>query len=130
VQQQLRREVKEDMIEQAQQNPVRLSDIVASPDALQYVFQVSDVTEATDTASDTTCDLTGGDMLSFSRVPTDEDVSAQMKVVTSRESSCKQNAVVEVSLSDLQDTLNAFAARLENNVTRVHQMVASVTNSQ
>ena len=125
VQQQLRREVKEDMIEQVQQNPLLLSDLIASPEALRYVFEVSDMIETTDTTAGADCSLTGGDLVSFANLPADGDVTAHVKVVSGKDSSCRPDAVLEVSLSDLQDMLNAFSERLENNMTKVHQWIAS-----
>jgi hypothetical protein len=125
VQQQLRREVKEDVIEQAQQNPLMLNDLIASGEAKQYIFQTSDRVEVTETSTGAACDLTSGDMISFASLPSDEDATAHMKVVTSRGTSCKADVVVDVAVSDLQDMLNAFSERLENNMTKVHQWVVS-----
>ena len=63
--------------------------------------------------------------MSFANLPADGDVTGHVKVVSGKDSSCRPDAVLEVSLSDLQDMLNAFSERLENNMTKVHQWIAS-----
>ena len=73
----------------------------------------------------------GGDLISFSQVPrenTEVDDSlevAQMKVIASRPGDCLANQVVEVNLGDLQEMLNAFSQRVENNMASLNSCSSS-----
>ena len=52
---------------------------------------------------------------------------ATMSVVASAPGSCAPLSVVPVSLSDLQEMLNGFVERLEDNLQRVEACMANGT---
>ena len=71
------------------------------------------------------CWLNTGDLIGFSTIPTASSPMAQMKVITSGARSCRPTQVVDVSPIDLQDMLNGFSERLEDNLQRVNSCVAA-----
>jgi hypothetical protein len=124
VRQQMHREVKEDIALHQQQHPLALPDVMASAEAQNYIFQVSDTIDATTADSGEACSLSTGDLIKFDAVPQGSDPAAPMRVVTSKPGSCGAGAVVQVSVSDLQGMLNGFSERLEANMQKVHDQYA------
>jgi hypothetical protein len=124
VRQQVRREVKEDIALHQQQQPLALPHVMASAEAQNYIFQVSDTIDATTADTGEACSLSTGDLIKFDAVPQGNDPSAPMRVVTSKPGSCGAGAVVQVGMSDLQDMLNGFSERLEANMQKVHDQYA------
>jgi hypothetical protein len=121
---QVRQQVKDDIALHQQQQPLALPDILAAPNALGYIFQVSDPLDTTDASTGEECSLTGGDLARLSTLPAESDPVAQLTVVTSKVGSCRAGTVISVSMADLQSMLNAFNQRLEQNLDTVHQQVA------
>jgi multidrug efflux pump subunit AcrA (membrane-fusion protein) len=122
---QIKREVKSVIDAHAAKTPLKLTDVIASAEAQDYVFQVSDIIDASDTDTGLPCILMSGDLVVFAEVPGDDASTAKVKIVSGRQDSCKVGSTLELSLSDLQDMLNAFSQRLENNVTKMHTLLAS-----
>jgi hypothetical protein len=122
---QIRQQVQEDLALHQQQRGLSLPDVIASAQAQQYVFQISDPLDVTDAYSQEECNLGTGDLARFAAVPGPDDQVAQMTIVTSRPGDCRAGSVVSVSLTDLQTMLNAFSQRLEQNMARVRDQVAA-----
>ena len=116
VRMQVRKQVKTDVSLHREGQPLSLADIIGSPEAQNYVFQVSDIVDATDLNTGEECSLSTGDLAKFNKVPGEDDAAAEMKIVTAKAGSCKPGSVVAIGMSDLQDMLNAFSQRLENNM--------------
>jgi hypothetical protein len=125
VRQRMRQQVRQDIVLHQEKKPLSLPDIIASAEAQSYIFQISEMIDATDTALGEECALTTGDLVKFDQVPAEGEPVAQMRVVTSKAGSCRAGTTVDVSLADLQDMLNAFSQRLENTMKKVHDEVAS-----
>jgi hypothetical protein len=121
---QLRAQVSADLELHQQQQPLMLPDVLASQDAQSYVFQIADPLEVVDAYSQEECNVTSGDLLRFYAVPSEADQYAQMSVITSRQGGCRAGSVIYVSMNDLQQMLNSFSQRLEQNVSKVHDQVA------
>ncbi|MBF0440010.1 MAG: hypothetical protein HQL93_12945 [Magnetococcales bacterium] len=121
VRKQFRKQVEKDILAHQQEKPLALNEILNSPEAKKHIFQVAETLEATDAHSDEECLLTTGDLIQFDHLPDPNASSATMKVVTSKADSCRAGSVVNISLWDLQEMLNAFRQRLENNMQKVHQ---------
>jgi hypothetical protein len=117
---QIRSEVTEDLQLHEQQKPLELTDILSSPDALKYVFQVSEPLDVTDANTGESCSVSGGDLARLDALPAQNDPVAHLNVITSKPGSCRPGSVVTVSLAELQSMLNAFSQRLEQNVDAVH----------
>jgi len=118
---QIRSEVTQDLQLHEEQKPLELTDILSSPDALKYVFQVSEPLEVTDANTGESCSVSGGDLARLDALPAQNDPVAHLKVITSKPGSCRPGSIVTVSLAELQSMLNAFSQRLEQNVDAVHE---------
>jgi hypothetical protein len=129
VRQQIRKEVQQDIALHKEEKPLSLVDIIASAEARDYIFQISEAIDATTADDGEECLLTTGDLVKFEQTPGADDAAAQMKVVTSKPTSCKAGDVIQVSLADLQEMLNGFSQRLEANMSKVHDQVASLPTS-
>jgi hypothetical protein len=127
VRRQVREEVKEEIALHQQQTTRTIADVVAAPEAEKYIFQVADLIDTSDVNTGEECVLTTGDLLSLNEVPTETAAAAEMRVVTSKEGSCKPGAIVEIGLADLQEMLNGFSQRLERNMQKVHDQIATAT---
>jgi len=65
-------------------------------------------------------------LLAFASMGDGQDrPTAQMKVVTAGAGHCLSHDVVQVSIGDLQDMLNAFNQRLEENIHKLNACVAT-----
>ena len=117
---QMRDQVRDDIALHRQGQPLSVVEIIASARAQNYVFQVSELIDATDLNTGEQCSLTTGDLARFNRVPNEGDPAAEMRVVTSKAGSCRAGSIIEVSMTDLQDMLNAFSQRLENNMRTIN----------
>jgi len=108
-------------------SPLTLGHVLAAPDALAYLFQTAQPLVVTDLAGGGECFLNTGDLISFSAMPDTVSGFATMSVVASAPGSCAPLSVVPVSLSDLQEMLNGFVERLEDNLRRVEACMANGT---
>ncbi|MBF0273117.1 MAG: hypothetical protein HQL98_13795 [Magnetococcales bacterium] len=121
VRKQFRNQVEQDLIAHQNSQPLALTDLLKTADAQNYIFQVAENMDATDVVSGEECMLTTGDLISIDQLPEQKDASARMRVVTSNAESCRVNNVVTISLWNLQEMLNAYRQRLEDNMQKVHQ---------
>jgi actin-related protein len=125
VRQQVRAQVRLTIAQLQNQHPAIVSDVVKSGYAKIFLFQTAAPLNVADAATGEECFINTGDLLGFSVVPTGESPVAQMRVVTSSAQSCQPKQVVNVPLTDLQDMLNAFAERTEDNLKRVNQCIST-----
>jgi hypothetical protein len=125
VRQQVRQQVKEEIAQRQNQLARSVADVIGASNAQQYLFQVSDVFDTVDSTSGEPCSLSAGDFVRFNLIPGDDDTAALMKVVFSKSDSCKPGTVVHVGMTDLQEMVNSFEQRLDNNMKKVHEQLAS-----
>jgi hypothetical protein len=120
--QQIRKQIRLSVAQHQNERPLLLSRIIEGGYAKVYLFQAATALDVYDVQTGGQCTLSGGDLLGFSRVPEGaiEKASfletAEMKVVAGRPAGCRAGQIVEVSLTDLQDMLNAFSQRVESNM--------------
>jgi hypothetical protein len=114
--QQMRKQVRLSIAQHQNQHPLLVSNIMAAEYAKIYIFQASTPIDVFDVNTGEQCTLSGGGMISVAQAPAGDVEVAQMKVVAARPGDCRADQVVEVSLVDLQDMLNAFSERVENNM--------------
>jgi hypothetical protein len=126
VREQVRAQVKEDILLHQQQKPLALNDIIASAEAQKYVFQIADLIDATDAETGEACALTVGDLITFDQVPAPGEAAAKARVVAGKAEGCAPGTLVTVSLGDLQDMLNAFNEHVEDGMKKVHDKVAAL----
>jgi hypothetical protein len=123
VRQQIHRQVRDDIKLHQQGRPLTWPDVVASGGASSYIFQVSDMIDATDSGGEE-CPLTAGDLLKVEPgTPPDKDVLT-LRVITSKSGSCTAGTVIRVSIHDAQGMLNDFNERLEANMQKVQPQIA------
>ena len=123
VRQQIHKQVREDIKLHQQKRPLTWPDIVAAGDAPNYIFQVSDMIDATDNSGEE-CPVTAGDLLKLEPgTPPDKDVLS-LRVVTGKSGSCLPGAVISVSIHDAQAMLNDFNQRLEANMQKLQPQIA------
>ncbi|MBF0190957.1 MAG: hypothetical protein HQL99_07360 [Magnetococcales bacterium] len=124
VRKQFRQQVEQDLVAHQNSQPLSLANLLTSTEAQDYIFQVAENMEATEIVSGEECMLTTGDLVRIDEPPQPKDASARMRVVTSQMESCRVNSVVNISLWNLQEMLNAYRQRLEENLQKVHQKVS------
>jgi hypothetical protein len=105
--------------------PLTLGDVLAAPDAAAYIFQTAQPLLVTEQSGGGECFLNTGDLIGFYSMPDEASGFAMMTVVASGPGSCSPRSVVPVSLSDLQEMLNGFAERVEDNLQRLVSCAAS-----
>jgi hypothetical protein len=126
----IRHEVRDDLVLHEQQRALSLPGILASPGALDFIFQVGDIVDVTDAATGEECLLTTGDLIRFNELPAEASTAAQMRIVTSKFGDCQAGTAVAVSAPDLQDMLNSFNHRLESSVVKLSSQIASAGPAQ
>jgi hypothetical protein len=120
--QQIRKQVRLNVAQHQNERPLLLSNIIESGYAKIYIFQASTPLDVFDVNTAEQCTLSGGDLIGFFQVPRENTQAtsllevAEMKVIASRPGDCRANQGVEVNLVDLQEMLNAFSQRVENNM--------------
>ncbi len=105
--------------------PLTLGGVLAAPDAAAYLFQTAQPLVVSELSGGGECFLNTGDLIGFYSLPDEASGFAMMTVVASGPGSCSPRSVVPVSLSDLQEMLNGFAERAEDNLQRVLSCTAS-----
>ena len=125
IRQQVRKQVKEELARHQEGNSTTVADVLSSPEAANYIFQVSNPINAMALEAGVECTLTVGDMARLAQPPAEGDVSAQVRVVTSKPGNCDEGATIAVSLSDLQDMINGFNSRLDQNMKKLHDQFAA-----
>ncbi len=113
---QMRRQVRETTAALRSQQGIALDTLLASPAAERQVFQLVEPLNAASAAGSGECGLTPGDMLRLHQRPGEDAVAATMVVAASRAGNCPAGSTMDVSLADLQDMLNGFALRLQDNM--------------
>jgi ABC-type enterochelin transport system substrate-binding protein len=115
VKEQIRRQV--DQTAEAYKNDQEVDVEMALRDP-NYLFvvdtQVSVLSEA-----NTTCQLSGGDILKAVSAPSSEAGAARMMVVTSKGDSCAAGTVVVMSVEDLQEMINTFSEKVDDGLNEV-----------
>jgi len=117
VKEQLRQQVddtaKSFQVEQA----ITLEAALQNP---EYLFVV-DTSISVATKANSTCGLTGGDIIKPAGTVDPEVPVASMSVVTSKNDSCAAGSVVNVSFTDLQEMLNTFGERVDDGLNELQQ---------
>jgi hypothetical protein len=128
VRSQIHKEVRLSLAEHANEHPLTLIDVMQSGYSRIYLFQVASEIDTSSVITGDGCALGSGDLLAFASMgDAQEHPTAQMKVVTAAAGHCLSHDVVEVSIGDLQDMLNAFNQRLEENIHKLNACVATKT---
>jgi hypothetical protein len=126
VRSQIHKEVRLSLAEHANEHPLTLIDIMQSGYSRIYLFQVATTIDTSSVITGDGCALGSGDLLAFASIGDEQErPMAQMKVVTAGAGHCLSHDVVQVSIGDLQDMLNAFNQRLEENIHKLNACVAT-----
>lgn len=102
-----------------------LNDVLAGGYAKVYLFQTAQPVNVPDLSAGGECFLNTGDLVAFAKLPAADAQAAEMKVVASAANSCRPEEHVEVRLTDIQEMLNGFSERVEDNMKRVSTCAAS-----
>jgi hypothetical protein len=124
VRQQVRQQVRLSVAMHQNGRSMVLSDLLASGYQKIYLFQTAQPINVTSVSANE-CFLNTGDLIGFSTLPTTGNPFAEMKVVASGANSCRPGEAVRVRLTDLQEMLNGFSERVEDNMKRVSACAAS-----
>ena len=123
---QIHKQVRLSLAEQAHEHPLTIIDIMQSGYSRIYLFQVAAAIDTASVVSGEGCALGSGDLLAFtSLADAQQRPTAQMKVVTARPGHCLSQDTVEISVGDLQEMLNTFNQRLEENIRKLHACAAA-----
>lgn len=95
-------------------NYLSVMEAFRNPD---YLFVVDTQLSVLD-SNNTTCALSGGDLLKVYGQVNEYSPAARMIVVTSKAGSCEAGTVVDVSIDDLQEMLNTFSEKIEEGTTQ------------
>jgi hypothetical protein len=125
VRQQIRQQVRLSIAQHQNGHLLALSDVIASGYAKIYIFQAAAPLSVSDVDSGDECFLNTGDLIAFAKIPTGDSPVTQMKVITSAANSCQSKQVVDVPLTDLQEMLNGFSERVEDNMKRVNSCISA-----
>ncbi|SBT10267.1 conserved hypothetical protein [Candidatus Accumulibacter aalborgensis] len=125
VRQQVRKQVRLSVAMHQNGRALVLADVLASGYASIYLFQTAQPLNVADVSAGGECFLYTGDLLGFAKLPAGNSSFAEMKVVASGANSCLPGEVVQVRLTDLQEMLNGFSERVEDNMKRVSACAAS-----
>jgi hypothetical protein len=123
VRRQIHKQVRDNISLHQEKRALTWPDIVASGDAPNYIFQVSDMLDATDSNGDE-CPVTTGDLLKLQAGTAPDQEVLRMHVVTSKSGSCPAGAVISVSIHDAQGMLNDFNQRQEANMQKLQPQIA------
>jgi hypothetical protein len=123
VRQQIHRQVRDNIRLHQQKRALTWPDVVASGDAPNYIFQVSDMLDATDNSGEE-CPLTAGDLLKLDAGAAPDQEVLSLRVVTSKSGSCPAGSPVSVSVHDAQGMLNDFNQRQEANMQKLQPQIA------
>jgi hypothetical protein len=128
VRQQIHKQVRDNIRLHQEKRALTWPDVVASGDAPNYIFQVSDMLDATDNNGEE-CPLTTGDLLKLETGTAPDKEVLTMHVVTSKLGSCMAGAVISVSIHDAQAMLNDFNQRQEANMQKLQPQIALANKS-
>ncbi|WP_325541779.1 hypothetical protein [Ramlibacter sp.] len=118
VRQEIRQQVRLAIAQHENGHMPTVADIANSGYMRIYLFQASAPLTVRDADTGDECLLNSGDLIRLAAPPNGTGV-ARTVVVTSRVGSCVPKQQVEVPLPDLQDMLNGFYLRVEDNMKRV-----------
>lgn len=107
------------------QQPLALPDLVASAEAMDFIFTISKKMTVKKVAATVSCPLSKGDMAKFAQVPAESDSLVKMKIVVSKSGSCEKDSVVSVAKADAQEMLNSFSKDVRASIDRVHDQIAA-----
>jgi hypothetical protein len=124
VRQQIHQQVRDNIRLHQQKRALTWPDVVASGEASNYIFQVSDLLDATDSGGEE-CPLTAGDLLKLDAGAAPDQEILSMRVVTSKSGSCPAGSSVSVSIHDAQGMLNDFNQRQEANMQKLAPQIAA-----
>lgn len=125
VREQIRKQVRLSVALQQNGKPLALGDVLSSGYARIYLFQTAQPLNVAGVSAPGECFLNTGDLIGFSRLPEATAQVAEMRVVASTPNSCQPGDVVQVKLTDLQEMLNGFTERVEENLKRVTACAAA-----
>lgn len=125
VRQQVRKQVRLSVAMLQNGKPLVLADVLAAGYAKIYLFQTAQPLNVTNLSTGGECFLNTGDLIGFAKLPVGDNPLAEMKVVASSANSCPPGESVQVRLTDLQEMLNGFSERVEENMKRVSACAAS-----
>jgi hypothetical protein len=121
---QIHKQVRLSLAQHAREHPLTLIDIMQSGYSRIYLFQVAGAIDTASVITGDGCALGSGDLIAFTSLgDSQQRPTAQMKVVATRPGHCLSQDTVEVSVGDLQDMLNTFNQRLEENIRKLHACV-------
>jgi hypothetical protein len=121
---QIHKQVRLSLAQHAREHPLTLIDIMQSGYSRIYLFQVAGAIDTASVITGDGCALGSGDLIAFTSLgDSQQRPTAQMKVVATRPGHCLSHDTVEVSVGDLQDMLNTFNQRLEENMRKLHACV-------
>jgi hypothetical protein len=116
----VRKQVRLSVAQHANNHALTISDVGHSEYAKIYLFQVANSLDTVSAIAGDRCELGSGDLISFADPGYEEShATLQMKVVIARSGHCLLQDTVEISQADLQEMLNMFNERLENNMRRL-----------
>ena len=119
VRQQVRKQVRLSVAMHQNGKPDVLNDVLSSGYARIYLFQTAQPLNTVSVSAGGECFLNTGDLIGFARLPASDSTVAEMKVVASAANSCRAGDVIQVPLTDLQEMLNGFSERVEDNMKKV-----------
>ena len=89
------------------------------------MFQASAPIDVEDVRTGAPCRLAAGDLTEFHKAADASAAAAPMSVIASRPGHCEPNQIVHVKLEDLQDMLNAFSQRVEENMKKLNSCLTA-----
>ena len=119
VRMQVRQQVRLAIAQHQNGRTLSVADVVSNGYIRVYLFQANAPLTVRDADTGDECLLNSGDLIRFAAVPA-AGAPGRMSVVNSRPGSCSQRQQVEVPLPELQEMLNGFYERVEENMKRVH----------
>ena len=120
------KQVRLSVAQHANNHALTISDVGHSEYAKIYLFQVANSLDTVSAIAGDRCELGSGDLLSFAEPGYEQsNATLQMKVVIARSGHCLLQDTVEISQADLQEMLNMFNERLENNMRRLGNCAAA-----
>jgi hypothetical protein len=125
VEKQITKQVQVEIGHLKDQQPLALPDLVASAEAVDFIFTVSKRMSVRQIGAAPTCILSKGDMAKFAQIPAESDAVVQMKIVVSKPGSCEKGAIVGVAKADAQEMLNSFSKDVRASIDQVHDQIAA-----
>jgi len=125
VREQMRQQVRLSVAMLQNGHPLLLNDVLAAGYASIYLFQVAQPIWVPLTGGSGECLLNTGDLIVLDKSPGADARSVDMSVVAASAASCRAGEGVRVAMADLQEMLNAFTIRVEENLKRLSACAGS-----